>query len=301
MQSSSPVALVLCGGGSRGALEVGFYRAVREFGLPIDLVIGSSVGALNGAFIAAGAPPDELVRLWLKVRRWDVMRWNWKGLLRARHDPGLHTLEPLRELLRRTLPATRFEELSLPLTITTTDLQLGKAVHWSGSGDLIEPLIASLSLPVFFPPVRIGDHQFVDGGVANNVPLDRAAALGTRHALMIECGCCQRIRASFTSLLGVLGRSLLIAFDCKFSIDRERMGKSMQLHVVQQELQVDVGLLDFGHTADLIDAGYRQTLEYFRTLGATTISSASVAEQPSGGEPIMDDVALFAGFKAAHR
>ena len=59
----SPTALVLCGGGSRGALEVGFYRAVRELGLPVDMVLGSSIGALNGACIASGMPPDELADL----------------------------------------------------------------------------------------------------------------------------------------------------------------------------------------------------------------------------------------------
>lgn len=210
------------------------------------LSLGSSIGALNGAFIAAGMPPGELARLWLKVRRQDVMRWNWKGLFRLRRDPGLYTLDPLRELLRRTLPATRFEDLVLPLTITTTDLQLGEAVYWSGSGDLIEPLM-----------------------------------LGTRHALMIECVCCQRVPATFTRLLGVLERSLSIAFDGKYSIDLEHAGKSMQLHVVRPELQLDVGLLDFRHTAELIDAGYRQTLEYFRAPGAQKRSSPSTAKELS--------------------
>jgi len=285
VQIASPVVLVLCGGGSRGALEVGFYRAVHELGLAIDLVIGSSIGALNGAFIAAGTPPDGLARLWLEVRRQDVMRWNWKGLLRPRREPGLYTLDPLRELLRRRLPAARFEDLSIPLTITTTDLQLGKAVNWSGSGDLIEPLVASLSLPVFFPPVRIGDHQLVDGGVANNVPLDQASALGARHALMIHCACCRGIPSSFAGMLGVLGRSLSIAFDCKYNIDREHVGKTVQLHVVRPELQLDVGLLDFRRTAELIDAGYRQTLEYFRAQSARKKLCSSVATELSNSEP----------------
>lgn len=258
------MSIVLCGGGSRGALEVGFYRAVRELALPIDLVVGSSIGALNGAYIAAGIPPAELAKLWLGVRRQDVIRWNWKGLLRPRRHPGLYTLDPLRELLRCTLPATRFEDLSIPLTITTTDLQQGKAVHWHGVGDIIEPLIASLSLPVFFPPVRIGEHQFVDGGFANNVPLDQTLALGARHALMIECVCCQNIPLSFDGVLGVLGRSLSIAFDCKYNIDVERVKQMVQIHVVRPRFPKDVGLLDFDHTADLIDAGHRQTLEYFR-------------------------------------
>jgi hypothetical protein len=142
MEISSPVALVLCGGASRGALEVGFYRAVQELGLRIDFVVGSSIGALNGAYITAGMPATDLEKLWLGFRRRDAITWNWKGLLQPRSHPGLYTLDPLRELLRRTLPATRFEDLRIPLSIATTDLQLGTAVHWRGlrrPGELSSP------------------------------------------------------------------------------------------------------------------------------------------------------------------
>lgn len=262
MEGTSPIALVLCGGGSRGALEVGFYRAVRELGMKIDLVLGSSIGALNGAFIAAGTPPEELARLWREISARDLMRWNWKGLFRPSRAGGLYTLDPLRKFLRSTLPAARFEDLALPLMITTTDLQLGKAVHWSGPGDLIEPLVASLSLPFFFPPVRIRDHQFVDGGIANNVPLEQAQALGARHALMIECLCCTGMPGAFSGLRAVLARSFSIALDCKYEIERQRLDKSMQLHVVRPELELDVGLLDFRRTAELIQAGYAATLNH---------------------------------------
>lgn len=275
--SRSPVALVLCGGGSRGALEVGFYRAVRELGLPIDFVVGSSIGALNGAYIAAGMSPDELARLWLGFHRRNAIRWNWRGLLQPIRHPGLYTLDPLRELLRRTLPATRFEDLPIPLTITTTDLQLGKAVNWRGSGDIIEPLVASLSLPAFFPPVRIEDHQHVDGSVANNVPLEQARALGARHTLMIPCVCCQKAPALFSGMLGILGRSLAIAFDCKYNIDRKRVSDSVKVHVVQPNLQIEAGLLDFRHTAELIEAGYVQALAHFKKNPLARTAAAPTA------------------------
>ena len=79
----------------------------------------------------------------------------------------------LRELLRCTLPATRFENLAIPLTVVTTDLECGEAVCWQ-HGDLIEPVIASLSLPGIFPPVLVSGCWHVDGGLANNMPLDKA-------------------------------------------------------------------------------------------------------------------------------
>ena len=126
-EMQSPVALILCGGGSRGALEVGFYRALRELGLPLDFIIGSSIGALNGAFIAGGMPPDDLAALWRGFRREHGIRWNLRWLLGPRRRPGLFALDPLRDLLRRTLPATRFENLAVPFSIVTTDLQSGKA------------------------------------------------------------------------------------------------------------------------------------------------------------------------------
>ena len=116
----SPTALVLCGGGSRGALEVGFYRAVRELGLPVDMVLGSSIGALNGACIASGMPPDELADLWRIFRRRDAVRWNWRELVTAHRCSGLFSLDPLRRLLRRTQPVTPFEDLTIPRIVTTT-------------------------------------------------------------------------------------------------------------------------------------------------------------------------------------
>lgn len=83
------VALVLCGGGSRGALELGFYRALVELGVPIDLIVGSSVGALNGAFIAAGESADRMSVLWRSIRFRDLFGLNWRALLSPRRRQHL--------------------------------------------------------------------------------------------------------------------------------------------------------------------------------------------------------------------
>lgn len=280
----SPVALILCGGGSRGALEVGFYRALHELGLPVDIIIGSSIGALNGAFIAGGMPPNDLAALWRGFRRQDGIRWNLRWLLAPRRRPGLFTLDPLRDLLRHTLPATRFEHLAVPLSIVTTDLQSGKAVYWADNGDIIEPLVASLSLPGLFPPVEIGSGQFVDGGIANNVPLDQAVALGARDILMIQCVCCEGRAAPYRGLINILARSFSIALDCKYATDRMHFGGHARIHIVRPHFPLEIGLLDFRYLADLIHIGYQQSLAYFnqnplaRTAAAPTSGECAPAQ-----------------------
>lgn len=282
----SPVALILCGGGSRGALEVGFYRALHELGLPLDFIIGSSIGALNGAFIAGGVPPEDLAALWRGFRREEGIRWNLRWMLGPRRHPGLFTLDPLRNLLRRTLPVTRFEHLAVPFSIVTTDLQSGKAAYWADNGDIIEPLVASLSLPGLFPPVEIGSGQFVDGGIANNVPLDRAVALGARDIMMIQCVCCEERRAPYKGLINILARSFSIALDCKYATDQMHFGGHARIHVVRPRFPLEIGLLDFRYSADLIQIGYQHSLAYFNQNPLPQLNPARKRpEKPPAGDP----------------
>ncbi len=274
-----PVALVLCGGGARGAMEVGFYQALTELQIPIDRVIGSSVGALNGVFITAGMPPGKLAELWCNIRRRDIAKLNWNGLRHPRHLTGLWSLEPLRELLEEHLPVFTFEELKLPFMITTTDIQTTQAVYWSESGDLIEPVLASMSIPGLFAPIVINGHQYVDGAIANDVPLDQALAQGARTALFALCTCCTPLTTPVSGLVTVLTRSFMAALHMKYQSDVKHYQGQLDLHVIKPRYGREVGLLDFSHTRELIAAGYRETLEYFSTLktGLATETGRSAA------------------------
>jgi len=255
-------ALILCGGGARGAMEVGFYQAIHELGLAFDLVAASSVGALNGALIASGLSPAELADRWGRIQRRDIVARDWRGLLAGRG--GILTLRPLRRLLDNVLPVRRFEELRHPLVIATTDLNTGAVHYWHSQGDLIEPLIASMSLPGVFPPVWIDGHQHVDGGVACNVPFEPALERGIREMLLILCTCCPPRRHPLRSPLAILLRSFSLALDAKYRCDVAHFRRQdVTIRAVHPTFPRDVGLLDIGHTRALIRAGYEQTLTAF--------------------------------------
>lgn len=254
-----PAALVLCGGGSRGAMEVGFYQALAEFGVQADFILGSSIGALNGAYIAGGMTPSELGRLWSEFRLSRALPMNWALLLRPRRHPGFFSLAPVRSLLRRTLPATRFEDLAIPLTVVTTDLESGRACYWHGSGDLIEPVIASMSLPGIFPPVEIDGRLHIDGGVTNDAPLDKAQELGARSIYLIECACAEHCPRPLRGWADILVRSFSIALDSKYRAELMHFHNRIDIHSVRPQLDQEIGLLDFRHSAKLIEAAYRQT------------------------------------------
>jgi NTE family protein len=269
-------ALVLCGGGSHGALEVGFARALYEAGQRPDFILGSSIGALNGAFLAAGTGFTRLEKLWREFRLRKAVRANWRWPLSPRTRPGFLDLSPMRTILRRELPVTRFEDLDIPLTIVTTDLAAGTACYWEGEGDLIEPLIASMSLPGVFPPVRLGGSLHIDGGIADNAPLGRARQLGAERAFLIECACATPCAMPPVGWAGIVGRAFEIALSGKHRLELEAHRATIELFRVVPRLDVAPGLLDFSAAEALISAGYEQTKAALAGRpGAATVRAAS--------------------------
>ena len=167
-------------------------RALLEAGVRPDLVCGTSVGAINGAAIAADPTPEGVKRL--------VALWNTLGddsvldssLIRRvaevmRHRTSLHGNDTLRRLLRDRLPARRFEDLAVPFECVAASIERARE-HWFSEGELIEPILASCALPGVFPPVRIGDEHFFDGGLVNSIPLERAVARGADTVWVLHVG-----------------------------------------------------------------------------------------------------------------
>lgn len=155
--------LVLSGGGARGFAHLGVIQALNEAGIYPDVISGTSAGALAGSLYADGYSPFEIMELLRSTKRLDYI---WPTVPR---DSFLQ-ISGIAKILKNSLRAKTFEELRLPLYVAATDLNNGKAVYFS-SGELINPVIASASIPVLFKPVIINKIQFVDGGVLDNLPI----------------------------------------------------------------------------------------------------------------------------------
>jgi NTE family protein len=185
-------AFVLGGGGVLGAHEVGMLRALAESSVVPHLILGTSIGAVNGALFAADPSLDgvtQLTRLWLES---NVAEMNAAGLLRragtlARTRTHVQSLTEVRDRLVRALPVERVEELQIPFQCVAASIERA-AEHWFDSGDLADVVLASCAVPGVLPPVRVGDEHFFDGGIVNSIPVARAVALGARRIYVLQVG-----------------------------------------------------------------------------------------------------------------
>jgi NTE family protein len=155
--------LVLSGGGARGFAHLGVIQALNEAGIFPDVISGTSAGAMAGVLYADGYSPKEILKLMNTGSRLDYMR-------PALPREGLLQIGGVLKILRCSLRAKTFEELKIPLYVAATDLNNGKAEYFS-KGDLLDPIIASSSIPVLFQPVIINNICYVDGGVLDNLPV----------------------------------------------------------------------------------------------------------------------------------
>jgi predicted acylesterase/phospholipase RssA len=190
--------MVLGGGGALGAYQAGALLALAEAGILPDAVYACSVGALNGAFLASDPSAEragELANWWADTRTHGVLSpsvWGRvRGLALAATNgaSALFDERPLRRLIARNVPAHDVAELAVPLTVTTTCLDCGDAVH-HGRGAIGDVLVASCSLPGLFPPVTLSDgHRHVDGGVVCGVPVEAALATAgpDDRVLVLDC------------------------------------------------------------------------------------------------------------------
>ena len=261
--------VVLSGGGSLGAAQVGALRALFEAGIRPDAFVGCSVGALNAAFLAVDPTPErlsELEAVWRKLERGDIFgrsrRLSHPLVHAVRRDDHLYEPDSLRALVRRWVPIDDLGDTAVPCHVVTTDLFTGQPAWWC-DGDPVTVLTASACLPALFPPVVLGDSLHVDGGVVCPVPVERGLELGGARVWVVDTsGGTLGRRDDRMTALDVLLQSFAIS---RTHLDRPLTGVPADQRVVRMR-RPDLGRIemrDFSQTPRLMAAGYavaRETL-----------------------------------------
>jgi NTE family protein len=187
-------AFVLGGGGLLGAVEVGMLRALFEREVRPDLVLGTSIGAFNGALVAT--QPDlavvaKLTELWQSMSSAREAGYGDRALRTFRRAvaSGTHlwSAEPLRQRLEQQLGDVTFEELPVTFQVCAANIERS-AEHWFTSGRVVDAVVASAAVPGLLPPAKVGDEHFLDGGIVNSVPLGRAVQLGATRVFVLQVG-----------------------------------------------------------------------------------------------------------------
>jgi NTE family protein len=236
--------LVLSGGGARGFAHLGVLKALNDAGIYPDIIAGTSAGALVGVMYADGYTPDEIFNIMNSTNRLHYIRPTVPR-------EGLLQISGIEKILRENLRAKNFENLKIPLYVTATDLNNGAARYFS-SGELIQPVIASASIPVLFKPVIIDGIHYVDGGVLDNMPLKPID------------GICEFMVGSFvnpvgyeenvTSLVQIAERTFML----NMSKDLDQKAKKFDLFIAPTELK-DYKILDPEKAIEVFEIGYNAT------------------------------------------
>ncbi|MEV7230465.1 patatin-like phospholipase family protein [Polymorphospora sp. NPDC051019] len=193
---NGPVGFVLGGGGVLGAVEVGMLRALFRAGYRPDIVVGTSIGAVNGALVAADpteAVTERLVRLWASPEASEVYGDSVaRQLRRFAARTHLHSPRPLRKLLESALGAeTTIEELKVPFRCCAASIERASE-HWFDRGRLVDAVLASASVPGLLPPAEIDGEHFVDGGIVNSIPIGAAVDAGAKLIFVLQVGRVER-------------------------------------------------------------------------------------------------------------
>ncbi len=243
--------LVLSGGAARGFAHVGVLKALHELKINPQVVSGTSVGAIVGAFYADGYTPEEMIDLFVKKKLLNLFSVTLpkKGLLKV---SGLLTL------LKDNLRAKSFEDLKLPFYVAACNYHTGE-VHYFNKGVLIEKIIASSSIPVIFTPVNINGQFFIDGGIVNNMPIEPI------HNK------CKRIIGSHVNPTGYTDKcnNLIDIAERSFHLSAvkeiKRKEKLFDVYIEPEELK-NYNLLDISKGKELYEIGYNETMKKLKSI-----------------------------------
>ena len=274
-------AFVLSGGASLGALQAGMLRALYERAITPDVLVATSAGGLNAAFVASRPQTvqtaKELADVWLHLRREDVFPVHMPTIFGALTNRGDHFVpcKPLRRLVAAHLQIARLEDAAIPLHLVAFDLLGGSEVRLS-RGSALDAVLAAAAIPGVLPPVPWGDHLLVDGGVVNNTPISHAIELGAERVFVLptsdpdERGLAGRPRRPLDAAV----QACKVLVGARLKADLVRYAAEAELIVLRAPNRTRVQPNDFDQAELLIADGLRAARRQLDALGERAAAAA---------------------------
>jgi NTE family protein len=255
-------ALVLAGGGSLGAIQVGMLHSLAARGIAADMVVGSSVGALNGAYYA-GNPTlqgvQQLETIWRGLHRRDIFPLTWRTLLGfLRRRDFLLGSDGLCQLVEKHLPYRNLQEAKIPIHIVATDILTGKTAVLS-DGPAAQAILASTAIPAAFAPVKFETKYLADGALSSNTPARVAVALGARRLIILPTGyACARETPPAGAIANAL-HALTLLIATQLLSELGGLEPSVDYFVLPPLCPLEVSPYDFTQTNELIERAINST------------------------------------------
>jgi NTE family protein len=255
-------AFVLAGGGSFGAIQVGMMHSLAAHGISADMVVGSSVGAINGAYYAGDPTLNGVLQLettWRGLRRQDVFPLTARALLSFlwRRD-FLIPHDGIRKLIDDYIPYRNLEDAKLPLHIVTTDIVSGNSVVLS-EGPLAQAVIASTAIPGAFAPVKYQDFYLCDGAISSNTPIRVAVAKGAQRLIILPTGYACATHAPPVGAVANALHALTLLIARQLVIELEGLDPGIEYFVVPPLCPLVGSPYDFSRTDDHIARAIQST------------------------------------------
>ncbi|BDD05024.1 patatin-like phospholipase family protein [Aureibacter tunicatorum] len=235
------IGLTLSGGGSRGVIHIGVLHAFEKYNIMPNAISGTSMGAIIAAFYAHGISPLEILNTFKK----SSIRNFFKLLISKK---GIFSLKMLEKLIVNNIPHDNFNDLKIPLFVCTTNLTLGQT-HFFSSGTLSNKLMASSTIPILFPAIEIDGHQYIDGGLLNNLPIEPILEICDTTIGVHVNNVPPSPRYSNMREIGIRTFSLAIAQNVK-------QNSSKCDYLIEPKLNKYYDFLDFNALDELFSIGY---------------------------------------------
>lgn len=266
------VAFVLSGGGNLGAVQVGMLRALADAGIVPDLIVGCSVGAINGAAFAA--EPDQraverLDRIWGRIADGDpdlmpASRFVHPTVQMARRGESIHDQARLEELLDEELKAKSFRQLQIPFSCVATDVDSAEEV-WFDQGRVVPALLASAALPAVYPSRFFAGRNLIDGGVLREIHVHRAVELGATELYVLHVGHLDERPTEIQRPFDSAVRAYWTARRYRFTDDMRRVPPHCVVHRMPAGSSPVLRFDDFSRGRELAQLAYEASASYLQT------------------------------------